>query len=424
VSGHCDGRTGIEGSALRFARRAPVRGRMAHMGSLLVATLDRRGEFSSQGGADLAGIGAFDPSTGEERWAVWGVPELAAVGDHGIYAYSRAGLIVALDAKGRERWRARVPDDRSAGAQARGDRDGPFVADGVLDGALLAVAAGAEVWWLAVGDGQVVAHRPACREERGAIARIARSRDGSIVVTCTERTAWDDETSALEPWLWQPAPTLESLRRASGDIVAFGPDLGERWRLAPPVPGIVYGDLRPAATPDGGIVAVGARAAVDGTSRYLSLSGDWMVALDATSGAVRWQRDMPGGRGRFDPVAGPGGLVAGFEPAFYASTDGVVRWQLPAGRLDLDNRVAPLWDGGRLLFAGRGVILETAVDSGATRILFRFGPCPYVGSVTTNMVMGDGLLYLGVRRPEGSIELCAFALPSSQCAAEAMWPKE
>jgi outer membrane protein assembly factor BamB len=396
---------------LLLAHDAPLLGRLGWAGKLLVATIDRRSDAGSGGHGDQSGIGAFDSATGQERWSIWGTPPLAAATADTIYAYSRSGLVVALNPDGSERWRRAVPDDRSAAARERGDRDAPFVADVLPAGETATLAAGAEVLRLSAADGSVLARAPAARGSHGVVARIAPAAGGAVVATCTERSDADDAGTPAARELWQTPPSPESLRTAPGDVVAFRPDLRQSWRLPPPVPGIVYGDLAPAAAGDAVILA-GALTQQDGASRYLSLAHDRIVAVDAQAGTLRWVRDMPGGRGHVDPVVVDGGVVAGYEPVNYRIADGVVAWHVRPGRPKLDPRIAPVVAGDRLLYAAEGALVAVRVDDGSASVVARLGPPTPRWRVTTTLLLSGSTLYLGVRAPERPAQVLAVHVPA------------
>jgi len=403
--------------AVLFARDAAVHGRLARVGDLLIATLDQRHGPSPTGQVALTGIGAFDLASGETTdlasgettWTVWAMPALAGVDEATAYAYSRSGLVVALNLDGSERWRTRVPDDRAPGARARGDRDGPFVGDIVSDGSCVTLAAGAELLRLATATGEIVARTTACAGARAVVSRIALARDGAIVATCTQKTDWDDERERIEPQLWQPIATLESLRTAPGTVEAFDANLRRLWSL-PPVPGIVYGDRRPATTADGTIILTAARTVETAGQRYVSVLHDWIVAVDGRSGAVVWQRDMPGGRGYVDPLVVADAVVAGYELTAYALADGLVRWQLPTEQVKPDRTAAPIPDGDRLLVASNGAIRAISVRDGISSDLARFAGVPFIGAVTTNLLHAGRYLYLGVREGRQPTQLRAVAV--------------
>jgi outer membrane protein assembly factor BamB len=410
VGGHSDsgGTDGLTG--LLFARDVPVRGRLSRAGALLVATLDRRPAFNPWGHAELAGIGAFDAATGEARWSAWGLPALAAATPDAVYAYSRAGVVVALAPDGRERWRATVPDDRSAQGRARGDRDATLLADVLPLGGAVALAASAEVLLLSAADGAVLARAAPCTGERAVVSRLGRAADGALIATCTARAEGNDEEAQRRRELWQAPPPPESLRTAPGQLVAFEPDLRPRWHLAPPLPDLVYGDLAPVA--DGGTVALAAaRSMSDGPRRYVSLAHARLLAVDGQTGAVRWHRDMPGGRGAFDPARIGEGVVAGYAPVCYRLADGAVRWRVPASRPQLDPHTAPVVDGDRLLFTGEGAVIAVDARDGARRVLARLTAQPSGAAVTTTLLLNGGVLYAGVRESERPTQLRAVRLP-------------
>jgi outer membrane protein assembly factor BamB len=382
-----------------FARDTPVHGRLGLAAGHLIANLDRRLPAQRSVHVDDGGIGAFDPITGEPLWSVWGVPPLAAADLDLVYAYGRAGVIVALDHAGRECWRTSLADDRSPAAQARGDREAPFVADVLVGNGELVLAAGAEVLRLAAADGRLLSRTSACAGEHAVVARLGGTADGTIVATCAVRTAWDDERYTLEPKLWQVQPALESLRLAPGDVVAFEPDLRERWRRPPSGDGQLTGDRAPLVR-QGVVVLAAALTARDGASVYISLGNDRLLAIDERTGRLTWQRDMPGGRGYVDPVRAGNAIVAGFEPVLYALDDGSIRWHLRLNRPRLDVRVPPLLDNARLLYAAENAIVSVDVESGAARVAAHLAELPAEAHVTTHLARGPFGVYFGLADPE------------------------
>ena len=378
---------------------APVHGRLALAGELLVATLDRRAQPHLAGQSPAVGIGAFARGTLQSRWAAWNLPALAAVGGDTIYAYSRAGVVVALDLDGRERWRTAVSDDRSPQGQAWADRDGPFQADVVVAGDSVYLAAGAEVLRLAAGSGQILTRAAACRSARGAIARLVAVNDERLVATCTERSEWDDLPPGAGGVVWHPAPPLVTRRTTPGDLVAFDLGLEEVWRLPPVSADAVYGDERPAVLEDGGIACVAARAVEsDGGIRLLDIFTSWLLTVDGRSGTLRWQRESRSGHSQPDPLAVPGGVVAGTDPVFYALADGRPQWEVRSGEQGLLAGMTPTLDVDRerLLAAGRTGIRAIGLRDGQVSDVAAYGPEPFYGSVTTPLLKDGDILYLGV----------------------------
>jgi outer membrane protein assembly factor BamB len=388
---------------LPLAVPLPVRGRLARgEAGLLVANLDG-------GAAQAAAIAGVDPMEGRQLWRADGVPELAAADADGAYAYSRAGLVVALAPDGRERWRTAVPDDRSRPARERGDRAGPFRGDLLLVGGSALVAAGAEVLALSRRDGSIAGRTAVGGGERTAVSRLGRAGDGAVLAISVRRTDWDDELAPLEWRLWQRPPTLASLRTESGDLVALTPGLATAWRLPPRSPDLVAGERQPVGTSEVAVL-VGARAVGERSSRHLTQFRDWMIALDARTGRVLWQRDLPGGRGRFDPVLTAEGVIVGIRPALHRLADGELVWQLDASQVVVD--VAPIVHGNLAVFAGNGVLLGCDLSTGAVEPLVPFAErLPFSGEVTTSLLRVDRTVYLGVREGGSATELRAVELP-------------
>ncbi len=401
----------MEPNGVSTSLAAPVRGRLALAGDMLIATLDRRAHPHLAGQSQAAGIGAFARGTLQSRWEAWDLPALAAVGGDTIYAYSRAGVVVALDFDGRERWRTAVPDDRSPQGQAWGDRDGPFQADVVAAGDSVYLAAGAEVLRLAASSGQVLARAAACRSARGTIARLTAVGE-RLVATCTERSEWDDLPPGAGGVVWHPAPPLVTRRTTPGDLVAFELSLKEVWRLPPVSAEAVHGDERPAALEDGSVACVAARAVEsDGGIRLLDIFTSWLLAVDGRSGTLRWQRESRSGHSQPDPLAVPGGVVAGTDPVFYTLADGRPQWEIRGDQQGLLAGVTPVVDADRerLLAAGRTGIRAIGLRDGQVSDVAAYGPSPFYGSVTTPLLKDGDTLYLGVEEA-GVARLLAIRL--------------
>jgi outer membrane protein assembly factor BamB len=382
-----------------FSRESPVRGKLRLAAGQLIANLDRRPLAHPSVHVDDGGIGAFDPLTGEPLWSIWGVPPLAAADCDQVYAYGRAGVIVALDYTGGERWRTSLADDRSPSAQARGDREAPFVADVLVRDGEIVLAAGADLFRLATADGRIVGQTTVCAGGHAVVARLGGGADATIVATCTTRSAWDDERYRLEPKLWQVQASLESLRLTPGDVVAFESDLRERWRRTPSGDGLLSGDRVPLVR-QGVVVLAAAQTARDGASKYVSLGNDRLLAIDEQAGQIIWQHDMPGGRGYVDPVGIGDFVVAGFEPALYALADGSVRWHLRLNRPRLDVQVAPLVDNARLLYAAENAIVGVNVARGTAHVAANLAELPAAAHFTTHLARGPFGVYFGLADPE------------------------
>ncbi len=352
---------------------APVMGEMALAGSVVVVTLDRGVPGVSP--VDGLGLAAFSRDTLAPRWAVWRMPPLAAASESTLYAYGRAGAVVAMDLDGNERWRAVVPDDRAAPAQARSDLAAPFAGDVLWAGDSLFVPAGREILELSTADGRVLRKSTACPGERGVVARLGWASAGTLVATCTGRTDRDDERS-LPPFKpWQPPPPPGSHRRAPGEIRSFDRSLRERWRSGPPLDRVALGHRRPVVLDDGSIALLSARLAEDGGSRYLELFRSTLLVLENDGQGLRWWREVDGGYDQSDPVAVPGGVVAGVDPAFFSARSGELRWQIRGDRIGLDATIPATVVPGFLLAPSLdGRLLAVSLESGAVREVARFSP--------------------------------------------------
>jgi outer membrane protein assembly factor BamB len=381
---------------------APVRGRLLAYGDLLFATVDLRPGLEPIGAADRAGIACFDRDTGEEVWRLLDLPPLCTLDDRLLYAYGRGGIAVALGFDGVERWRTRLPDDRSDISRERDDRDGPLPADVVPTPDGVVVAAGPELLLLRREDGVINIRRRICSGTDAIVARVSHA-DGAIVCTCTRRSAADDDPAATERRLWAAPRTLESRRTGGGDLVAVSTALKELWRLPPPLPGLVWGERRPVAGPENRLFAATALSA----GPALSIFDDTMVVLEQADGSVAAAQAMPGGRGHFDPVATVAGVLAGYEPVMYGAHDGEPRWSLSRS-LHLDTTLAPTLDGERLLFAGDGRLVGVGIWDGTATEYAPFARRPFAGSVTTNLCLTDGVVYAGVQEADRPVELRAL----------------
>ncbi len=392
-----------------FTRDAAVGGRMFALGNLVAANLDDRAGRPGSAQAKGAGIAAFDASTGDMVWSVHGVPSLAAVSEDTVYAFSRSGLVVALNKDGSERWRTAVPDDRTQSAASIGERDGPYTADVLPAGPIVTIAAGGALLALATNTGQILGRTVVCVGENGVVSRIAPLPYGAVAVICTQRPAWEDELAHAARTRWQPAIAAEPQRPFPCTIAVFDVDYRLRWRLGTAELGKVYSALRPAVL--GGSRIVLAAASLRGTGE-LGKTGnleDQIMAIDGASGHVLWRRGMPGGRGQVDPVSAGDGVIAGFELVRYASVDGAVSWHASPDAIKPVG-AAPLLDGRRLLVASRGTIQAVSIGDGAVISLGRFGRAAPTAVATTNLVRIGSHLYLGVDEPGWHTQLRAIAL--------------
>ncbi len=113
--------------------------------------------------------------------------------------------MVSLTPSGKERWRAALPDDRSAKGQERNDRGSTFIGDAIMVGDSVLTAARAEIVALARSNGAVRARVQACRGEGGTVARLARV-GARLIATCTARSSYDDERWTPPPLEQAPPP--------------------------------------------------------------------------------------------------------------------------------------------------------------------------------------------------------------------------
>jgi outer membrane protein assembly factor BamB len=373
-----------------FARPAAIRGALRQRGDRLFATVDQRGAAAGGQAGDV-GMAAFDRLSGELVWQRTSVPPLAAMDGERLYGYARAGSVVAVGFDGEPRWRASLPDDRGEGARRRGMIEGPFVADVAPGPAGVVLAAGAEVLRLGPGDGVVRARTAACPGSGAAVARMARAGD-TVLCTCTVRTAEDDEVGAAVGGLWEAPRELESFRTEPGDLVALDADLRQRWRLPPPAPDFVWANRAPVPAPDGGLVLVASTVARAGA---LGLFDDRLVLVDASDGRVRWAVPTGTGRSRWDPVVCERGIVAGTPPAMFDLADGRLRWRL-AEALAPDPGVRPVAVAGMLYAVQDGRVLVVGLDDGRPAEVAVFAHRPLAGAVTTELLIAEGIAYLGV----------------------------
>ncbi len=376
-----------------------IRGRLAVVGGTLMA--------ARQNG----GVIGLDRRTGQTRWERADVPTLAAAGDGAAFAYARTGLLVALDPDGAEVWRAALPDDRAAPARERGDAVAPFVPDVLTAGEYVHVAAGGDVIQLRRDDGSVERRVRAARGERGAVARLAGAH-GLILVTCTQRTPWDDERYPSGGLPWQPPIPLEARRLRGADLVAYDVNLRERWRCPPPSAELVYGNGLPVAADAGAIACTALHLKADAEGQpYVDLFQGALLLMDAASGRVRWWRLFAdGGTGQHDPVAVAGGIVTSFNCARFDSADGRQTWALRADAFHVDNRVQPVRHRDSLLTLGNGAILAIDARDGAVRQVARLAEPPFHARATTDLLVQDDTVYVGWRDAGGVTRLSARRL--------------
>lgn len=373
-----------------FSTEAPVHGSIAVVGDLLVVTLDKRVHEQLAGESVKAGIGAFDCKTGEPRWMVWDLPPLAETTSDAIYAYSRAGLIVALDLDGSERWRARLPDDRSAAGIQRGDRDSPFVGDVVVQGGALFVAVANEILKLSADDGTILARNIICQGDSAIVSRLATATTDDLIVTCTVRTQWDDEQGP-PPLLWSTPSSLTWHRILAGDTVLVSNDLEVRHRIAAPDPTFAHLDHLPVRLDDGSVALSGAKIIGEGYSRTLSIYDGWLFVLETDTGRVRWLRQVDHVN---PPVVAKGGIFTGL--AFFSIANGSQLWESGLGLTVTDSSVPAVFDGKRLLFVDAGAIRALDLLDGQASDLVRFAPWPFHGRPTTNLATANNYAFIGI----------------------------
>jgi outer membrane protein assembly factor BamB len=363
------------------------------------AELSVEGRLLFESGLLLAstadGVGAFSLSPLEPLWIASGVPALAAADADCAYAYSRAGIVVAMGLDGKERWRTRVPDDCAPDRESRARREGLLPADAAIAGECIYVAAGGKVLALASRNGDVLAEAVACPQPRGVVLRLVRCRD-ALVVTCNQRSLEDDEPPYRGRLLWQPQVTPQAHRTSPGDLVAFDLELKERWRMSPPIPDLAYTDVPPVALADGSIGCVAANIVPLGSGHTVDLFKCWVFVVEAATGTIRWRRESETcALSPPEAVAVPGGLLAGAEPMLYARATGAPVWRTAARNAALKPGVTPILDGDRLLTLGPAHVVSIALADGSVTELAQL---PEPGPPTTSLVVANGTLYVGFSR--------------------------
>jgi eukaryotic-like serine/threonine-protein kinase len=271
---------------------------------------------------------AFDAATGAHRWtfrpADAAQPGMGRLSTDGatIFAGSPEGEVFAIDAQtGTQRWSARVPGDSASAFD-------PLLGRGVIyvqvkrftnpaTGALVAydAATGATRWvheFLPDTVGQYAGCVGDAALYHGTV--ITSIEDGRVFAldTATGATVW------VAPRIHQlpPAGGWNDLRRVAvaGDVVVVGSSTGtvvgydaatgaERWRASPVSE-----------------ISVSSPPATDDSSAYVNFAAD-LVALDARSGAVRWETGLvPGIGGEYWPTPAIDGdrLYVGGVHGFYA----------------------------------------------------------------------------------------------------------
>ena len=286
-------------------------------------------------------------------WTWAGAP-LIGVADDAIFTGARTGFIASLTLGGKERWRAALPDDRSADGRERHDRGSTFIGDAIVVGDAVLTAAGGEIVALARSNGAVRARIHACRGEGGTVARLARV-GARVIATCTARSAYDDERWTPPPL--EPAPAPGACRDSPSELVGYDAGLHEQWRTH--VGGLSFGDGSPLALDGDTFACTGAPTA----RRMVDPGPARLVVMSAISGAVRWVRDAPDG-GR--PILIGDRVVAG--TTMFSVADGAIRWTAHGNALNMSDRgITPVVDGERLLYASGGPLLvSVALADGAS----------------------------------------------------------
>jgi len=373
----------------------------------VLATLDQRAHEKLPGSFEQAGIGAMDRRSGEPRWTIWGLPPLSAATDDGVYAYSRAGLLVALDFDGGERWRRELPDDRSPVAARRGDRDSPFIGDVVARGGSLYVAAGREILRLSAHDGSVLGRTVVCRGKLHVVSRLAAA-GGGLVATCTVRTAWDDEQAMSMPLWSSPAP-LARRRIVAGDTVVLSESLEIRHRIPPLDASLAHLDHPVIPLHDGSVAVTGAQIVGEGGSRGLSIFDAWLCVLEVDTGRVRWLRPVESGA---VAVAAGDRIFTGL--AALAVVDGAELWKAPRNLTARDATTPPIFEGGELLFVDRGTIRSIDPCDGRNTEVIRLPPASCHGWATTNLAGQNGQLFVAFAQAGGPTTLFGIDLKRSE----------
>jgi eukaryotic-like serine/threonine-protein kinase len=285
--------------------------------------------------------------------------------DGWLYFVTADGMLHALGADGRERWR------RVVGATA------PAVSD---NGTVFALGPGPDLYALSPNG------RPLWSMQSSSARGPLAASGGTVFIQ-----AGGELSAAVAPGRiqWQ-VPVSEELDQAAvtpdggvvagvggGGVVAIAPDGTVRWRF----------------TPEGGLAGA---IAVAGNRVYLGSASGTMYALDAELGSEVWELDTTEAV-RGGPVADGSGLVFFASDALYAvRSDGTVAWSKQLAPQDLR---APL-AAGRLggLFApapNRAAVLVKADGSvrWTTRSFGQVEQATVSSSGTLFVATADGHIY-------------------------------
>ncbi|MCA9968567.1 MAG: PQQ-binding-like beta-propeller repeat protein [Anaerolineales bacterium] len=297
---------------------------------------------------------AFDPQTGAEAWrvappgGVW--PRALAADDARVYVGTPGGLLALHAADGSAAWQQ---------------------------------ATTGEVLWPPLADGELV------------IAGTAHVGPG-IEPDPAGRAwvvAWDAETGALR-WEVETAVYTLVTPAAAGDLVVAGGsyagtaavDEGGHMRLH--ALGRQDGRARwTAETTDGFLKSL----AVDANGVYYLAYTDRLVALDAGSGAARWQYPTENWSPGF--AYADGALYLGSDNAFVHAVDaesGVAQWRVPLSGVFNSPRGRPAVGQHRVYFQGNDNGLY-ALDRATGQLVWQTAPQP---RSRVAVAVEDGRLYL------------------------------
>lgn len=367
-----------------------VRGRIGLLGDQVVVTKTDFGRSTSEALANVKGVVAYDRRTLDLVWERHGIPGVSLVGEDTVYAYGRGGLVVALDERGHDRWRAAVPDDRSEVHRSMGKLGCELQPDLAEVESTLYVPAQAEVLALSRETGAVLSRARVCRSPRGVVARLAASSRG-VRVTCTVRSSWDDAPFPNGPW--DPGPFPPFRRLDGGALVGLTLDLQERFRIDLSARGLAPLDGLPVIYEDGRVALMaGALTEVDGI-RSLSHESV-LLMLDERTGEVLWEQREQGlsdGEGAWDL-----GLDLIWTDALtvYDALDGSPRWQLREALRGVEaGRPAVL--GGMALVPGSRSVHAVSLDTGAVSTMGEYG-ARSMARPTTPLIAAHDRVFLGL----------------------------
>jgi outer membrane protein assembly factor BamB len=374
---------------------ADVRGRIAVLGGSIVVTTAERPASGWALNRQVTGIAAYGRDTLARTWRRRGMPGLSAVAGGTIYAYSRGGVVVALDFMGGEIWRSAVPDDRSEPARRRGEAGAPFQADVAEMAGALYVPAGGEILRLSPKTGAVLNRTRVCAPPRGVVARLTASPD-AMYATCTERSSWDDEASPADP-IWEGSPTPPARRVAGGALVALSLDLNERFRFGLEERDLAPGDRPPVVLEDGRVALAAAKLRRERGSMYLDSFEAALLVVDDRTGQLSWLRTTDGSHDEEAPCLVANGLLAGATLSLYDLVNGEPRWRLSRGEHDIDAATnVVLSDAGPLVAASKGIYLVDVTNGQVSRA-GDFG-LPERALLTTPLVPWKERAFIGVEQ--------------------------